>query len=587
MSPAWLLYFVKVIFIKALFECDKNQCSYFALTDNICTPACNTVSCNFDTPVPCTDTSVLDFFLDLSDCSQSCLSPGICNVTNLANAICDADCNTAECGWDLGDCGYCSPGCTIDLLTNDVCDPICSNLPCMFDNNLCGWCAVGCFEKDLYSSACIPECNVTACQAYGSNPCYLECSPGCTREMLGDGSCNLECCVEECWYDYGDCLCSPGCTPEIIAESTCIGSTDPCATEQCNFKNGLCGGCALGCTDDMLGNGICESECNRYECNYDYMDCGCAPGCLSFYDAVGGWTWDTSDSENCLVPACMYNYGRGFSDAFLVREHILTQIIARNWSFAEILSHPECDNSALVEYDAGATCSFGDPCNNRGGMYCVGIVCLQIPACLRNNGKECIICDCVMVMDVCANSITDCPCGYQDQAEINQLFSGVNLRLCLREPEVFNPYNYQEYYVSPSNPPYSTGTGTVSDPFMSLYYAFTQYYATFTKILISAGDYFYQIDVSLNLPLVKNRYDPLNTNSALEFYELWIIGDPTSMSVVFWKEKLMVSPKAYKTFIQNIIFRGDQILRNNCTGDFEYCYYCPILTIADSIITTD
>ena len=192
-----------------------------------------------------------------------------------------------------------------------------------------------------------------------------------------------------------------------------------------------------------------------------------------------------------------------------------------------------------------------------------------------------------MVMDICTYFIIECPDGYLSQAEINQLFSPSTLQICLRDPDVFNPSNYKEYYVDPSDSPLSNGSGTSSDPFMSLYFAFTKIYATFTKILLSAGDYLYQIDTSLVTPLIMNKYDPLNINSMLEYYELWIIGDPISMSVIFWKEKLVISSKAYKTFVQNIIFKGDQILLSNCTGDSDYCYYCPVLTIADSIITTD
>ena len=581
----WLLR----VSCRELFVCDESQCPTFFLTDEQCEYSCNIAPCSFDYPRPVGDPNKVQNFQDFSPCSNVCLDSGMnnCDGSELGNGICDSDCNNIECGWDLGDCGYCSPGCTIELLTNDICDPICENLPCMFDNNACGWCATGCFEQDLYSDTCIPECNVTACQEYGQNPCFFDCSSGCSQESLGDGACDLECNTADCWYDYGDCLCSPDCTPELYAETTCEGASDPCATEECNFKNGVCGGCALLCTEDMLGNRICDAECNNYECSYDYMDCGCAPGCQSVYDPLLGWTWDTSGSENCLVPACLYNYGLGFSDPFLVRETILSQIIAKNWTLSTLLSHPDCDTSALQDFDAGASCLFSDSCNNIAGMHCTGMVSSTLPACLRNDGKKCLICEAVMVMDICTYLIAECPDGYLSQTEINQLFSPSTLQMCLRDPEVFNPSKYKEYYVDPSDSPLSNGSGTSSDPFMSLYFAFTKIYATFTKILLSAGDYLYQIDTSLVTPLIMNKYDPLNINSMLEYYELWIIGDPISMSVIFWKEKLVISSKAYKTFIQNVIFKGDQILLSNCTGDSDYCYYCPVLTISHSIITTD
>ena len=194
-----------------------------------------------------------------------------------------------------------------------------------------------------------------------------------------------------------------------------------------------------------------------------------------------------------------------------------------------------------------------------------------------------------MTMDSCTNVLSQCPTGYQSQPAIVWLFDDTSVTnlFCLRKPEVFNPYNYKEYYVSPANPPQSKGSGSVSDPFLSLYFAFTEFYATFTKIILSAGEFYYQIDMQLIAPLIPNKYDPLNINSFLEFYELWIIGDPISYSVVYWKEQLTISSKAYKTFIKDIIFKGDLILRNNCTGALDYCYYCPTLFISDSSITTD
>ena len=44
------------------------------------------------------------------------------------------------------------------------------------------------------------------------------------------------------------------------------------------------GDCAPGCDSTMLSNGICDSECNNPACTYDFGDCSCAIGCLSYYN---------------------------------------------------------------------------------------------------------------------------------------------------------------------------------------------------------------------------------------------------------------------------------------------------------------
>lgn len=45
--------------------------------------------------------------LEESDCISDCFNLG-CNVELLENLECNESCNFPECGWDGGDCGYCS-----------------------------------------------------------------------------------------------------------------------------------------------------------------------------------------------------------------------------------------------------------------------------------------------------------------------------------------------------------------------------------------------------------------------------------------------------------------------------------------------
>ena len=591
MKHSILLLINLMLVSSEIFACDENQCPQSWIGNGICSYSCNTAPCNFDSPFD--SLSLIPRLFEFSDCYSDCFSYTSCAIADLGNGQCDDSCNNLSCGWDLGDCGFCSQNCTLALLSNNVCDQICENQACMFDNNACGWCAIGCFLEDLYADTCIPECNGAECAPYGNNPCFPdyspECSPGCTSTLLYNDYCDEVCNTPECFYDYDLCLCSLGCTPEIMQEGYCEGETDPCATPECNLKNGLCGTCALLCTDSMLGDGVCDAECNNSECNFDYLDCGCAPGCASIYTAENGWDWDTSGTEYCLVPACEYNYGVGFSDPFVAREYILTQIISGNWKINALVSHPDCADTDLESFDAGTDCEMRNACNNEAGMYCMGMVASSLTGCLRNNGNQCLVCEGLMIMEVCTSLITECPDGYQSQPAIVQLFDSTSTSnlFCLRSPEVFSPYNYKEYYVTPYYPPLSIGTGTIYDPFFSLYFAFTQFYASFTTITLWAGYHYYQADLLLITPLITNKLDPLNINSSLDYFELWILGDPSLTTVVYWYGKLTISSKAYKTFIKDIIFNGSQILRNNCTGYMDYCYYCPIITISGSSITTD
>ena len=52
---------------------------------------------------------------------------------NLGNGVCNDYLNTKECGWDLGDCGYCSKNCFFYMLNNGICDEECFTKDCEFD----------------------------------------------------------------------------------------------------------------------------------------------------------------------------------------------------------------------------------------------------------------------------------------------------------------------------------------------------------------------------------------------------------------------------------------------------------------------
>lgn len=78
-----------------------------------------------------------------------------------------------------------------------------------------------------------------------------ECSPGCLADALGNGHCDVECYLESCFHDQGDCdavdlvelqrmladMCSPGCFSADVGDSFC----DPaCNVQACRFDDGDC-----------------------------------------------------------------------------------------------------------------------------------------------------------------------------------------------------------------------------------------------------------------------------------------------------------------------------------------------------------
>jgi hypothetical protein len=101
-----ILALVQLVLVSA-FECNKLTCPTLSLNNLHCDLSCNILPCN------------LDIFIDelqeppttfkSSDCYGDCLV--ICEQSLLNNAVCDSACSTAECGYDLGKCGYCAKDC--------------------------------------------------------------------------------------------------------------------------------------------------------------------------------------------------------------------------------------------------------------------------------------------------------------------------------------------------------------------------------------------------------------------------------------------------------------------------------------------
>ncbi|OMJ90424.1 hypothetical protein SteCoe_7231 [Stentor coeruleus] len=546
------------------------NCITYWIGDLHCDSACNNKYCNYDSSYSGPDS------FKHSDCYEDCLSTE-CDISLLGNGECNEECNNQSCGWDLEDCGFvCNYGCRENMLGDGNCDPSCNVIECKYDMNDCGWCDIGCFKESLsLEKECIPQCNKTESRCFyeNNNPCFPPCAEGCPTYLINDGYCDSACNNEACGYDGNDCKCGPGCTDKFMNSEDC--EENPCNILGCNFKNYQCGYCAPGCFEVNLSDGICQEKCNNPECNYDYFDCSCAHGCTMLYEN-GTWTREAENSNNpyCLVPECEFNLAGNYS-SFERKEYLLNQLINKNWSLIEL---PEGSCSNLADYE-NVSCEIGNECDNPESFYCMGNA-NPIANCLRGNGTNCFVCSGVMVMGVCANSIKKCPNGYINNTILDNLFSmnGSAPIFCYREIDKYSRQNPKRLYVAPADIPIIEGNGSVENPYKSLYYAFTEIYARYTEIVLQTGTHVFEKDLINIYHLIKDKNDPLNIEGFTEFIELTIKGESEEEpSVVVWKGMLRISPKAYTVYIKNIKFLGTSILRNDCTGDFDFCYYCPFI----------
>jgi len=575
--PLYLLFTLLQVSSREIYTCKESTCRLEWIADTWCHSACMDPSCNYDS-FDTDSLTVNERFLS-SDCKSACPYTG-CAASKLENGECDERCNNYECGYDLGDCGYCASGCTEEMLTSDKCDSECNNLACRFDNNDCGWCAEGCFLEDLSDSICKAECNNYNC-LWDNYACIdYYCSEGCYPDWLSNDRCDDVCNNLACDYDSGECSCSIGCNIDVYSEETCRYDSDrvindPCAVSSCDFKHGACGNCAPGCYNEDLGNGVCNEECNNVYCYYDFLDCQCDPYCDAVYDRLTGKLTEPSTCLNaCLTLSCQFH--SFYCDDIYSRTAIINSIQLGDWD--AIYSPNSCVNfsdlSDLENNTSNETCTPQSRLDTIECFSCAGLVDKSFPNCLRNNDTHCLICDSVMVMDVCAPTLSECPLGNQDMHDLGSLFSDT-LLMCMIEPTNYSPNYYRYFYVdADASPESGYGTGSESDPMKTLNYALVSVYAKFTKIILkNNADHVLENDNLVTSPFILDTSDPLNTINKLKFFEIHILGeDSNNYARVLWKGKMKITPKSARFYIRNVVFIGNKILLD-CEEWF--CLYCP------------
>ena len=231
------------------------------------------------------------FSLCLGLCLSKVLDSCQCDTSLLGNGKCDSECDTADCNWDGKDCENLHCFCEESMLGNGVCDWDCVNKACNWDGGDC------CENWMLYNNFCDAPCfleefqyDMGACGDYlgacmcpdseiGDHHCNFYCSdhPECLNERgdccfkfeIGDGRCEEYCYSKKNKWDGGDCFVNPPVECEcwkkgILGNGVC----DPeCDTEVCVHDFGDC------CDKALLGNGVCDQSCNTSVLGFDGGDC--------------------------------------------------------------------------------------------------------------------------------------------------------------------------------------------------------------------------------------------------------------------------------------------------------------------------
>ena len=569
------MFFLLSFFVSGLdsnfpFECNDFICPTHDLYDGACDTLCMTPVCNYDSSD--FDSTSWTSRFDSSGCIATCKGLG-CDLSFLGDSTCDQSCNIIECGFDLGDCGYCASGCSYEMLTNNICDPACDAQQCMYDNNACGWCKDGCFLEDLASSTCTSPCNNPDCN-YQDLVCDSGfCAPGCSPTMQNGPFCYAVCNNAACDYNNNLCLCSAGCTTTMLADTTTCHTE--CDNSSCDYQNYVCGYCASDCFYSNLGDGICDSACNVANCGYDWGDCSCAPGCASHYSSsTSTWTWDSNSCNvDCLVEDCLFNYGV-CTDGFSIRAAWFQQLDTSNPGNILSLStcyadYPSCTLATLQSDDTTGQCT--SACSSSDCLYCMGLNEVS-SSCTRYNNADCYLCkNNYQIYDYCS-STSSCPPGFAVVNQLTAIFEQTNV--CLRDTSKSSPNNYSYIYVATTGTASASGTST--DPISSPSAAFQKITMKFTKVMISPGNYQLALESATN-PLITDTSSPLMTVVDLHIQEVWIQGtDSTNRPIIYLTTDIVkLYSRSKALYIKNIIFNGQYSLMNGCNA--VTCMYCPYI----------
>ena len=541
-----------------------------------CDLTCMTKGCNYDSKET-TNNDYGTFYA--SDCFASCR----CNKAKLINGICDSECNNIECGFDLGECGYCASGCLLSDLFLEYCKSECWNEYCRFDSVSCSpYCAPGCLIEDI-PKTCKRECLNKNCLKYKPNFCEdsYYCAPMCSVLQLMNERCDSACNNAQCFYDFGSCDCSPGCRE---TSENCFSSKyyiEPCDTKACGYKDGKCGYCASGCFEKYLGDGTCQPSCNNEFCNYDNGDCECAPGCSFIYDPLKMKFYRIGPgyecSPQCLVLGC--NFGIDFcSDSVLVKAAAIHFIIYKDakktMDLTECLKGG-CTSAELNIYLDGAVYNEKSLCFTKNCAYCLSKPTLNILNCGSTSTTyettDCDLCRASMnIAGFCYNSFKQCPYGYEIVPNLSKLVTFTTL--CLKSAVHYSNRNYKIFNV------FNEADEKKKDNYSSLHRALLNVYAAYTQILILSEHNNLESDNYSTYTLAANILDPLNIQSMYEIQEIWIIGSyPKNVKTkIYLRHHYKFSPSAKKFFFKNIEFKGDFFFKNYCIGDL--CHYCPYAT---------
>ena len=296
------------------FGLSDKDCTSFGFTggDLLCNGTCDGFDTSYCVSATCGNNS--------TEPGESCdgldLNGQSCESLGYEGGIlaCSGDCTelmTTGCFGSGGDTGSEETCGNNSVEGSEVCDgqdlsaTTCESLG--FDGGVLG-CESDCSGFDITS------CTNGSGEALCGNG-IIESDEQCDGTNLGSDSCvtlgyagGTLVCNGSCRFDTGGCTedSGCGCPASFIGDGLCDSD---CNNAECNFDGGDCEDppdCAVGCLATMLADGVCDAACNVADCSYDYGDCSATEECS---DLCSGWGGDGYCDLSCNTDLCGWDAG--------------------------------------------------------------------------------------------------------------------------------------------------------------------------------------------------------------------------------------------------------------------------------------
>jgi hypothetical protein len=346
--------------------------------------------------------------------------------------------------------------------------------------------------------------------------------------MLGNGTCDPECMVNSCNYDYPDCGCAPEC---ILAQYT----------------------------ENMQEYDHCRVECMDIRCDFNNIN----------------------DS-----------YDRSCDDKFIQTTNYYAAIIQASYDARFIMnecieSDARCTHEILKEAYETGNC-IDDNCLTKECLYqftnCYIHQCGE--NCIKCNLEgECI--ECVRddnIVQFWGRCVNQCPIGFK-----SEYLSLVNGKVCLKHDNTSRESPIELFVTSINSS--EKGSGTRDSPYTSLYYALTKVSHDYTRILLLEGKHDLSLE-STDEILVSNTQDPLKRVYNIRYKDLSIQtafctdyptveGCANERATIVVSDLIQLSCNSDIFHIENVNIVGDELVCrhascNDCNS--SVCRYCPYVT---------